>query len=75
MNKFYLKANNQIVDLQLQNHTLFEEKVQLEERISKMKKDLSKVKQMFETQLQKEIEEKNHILTEQISKIDSLEKY
>lgn len=75
MNKFYLRANNQIVDLQLQNHTLFEEKVQLEERISKMKKDLSEVKQMFETQLQKEIEEKNRILTEQISKIDSLEKY
>jgi len=36
---------------------------------------MNEVKQKFETQLQKEIEEKNRILTDQINKIETLERY
>ncbi len=63
------------MEYRLKCENLEDEKTQLEDRISKMKKNLNEVKQKFETQLQKEIEEKDKILTEQIGKIEALEKY
>ncbi len=54
---------------------LQEEKQQHEEKVTKMKEHLIELKEKFENDLQKEIDNKQKLLADQSSMIEDLERY